>query len=213
MFSQAAGRPIGLEEEERELLSLWEAKVRERVMGKTRWPTAAPYRWKLPAERQSLTHRFEIPGSDGPLEAYLTTGMYPNQRLGEVFLAVAKEGSFVSGIMDALMTSISIALQYGVPLTTFAGKFKHTRFQPSGFVKGAPEPIAGMAKSVVDYIFRYLEYRYPGGMLREAIPELDPPAPDQLPPGQVPDSKKAPDSEKAPRLPPPAVEKGSPEKA
>jgi ribonucleoside-diphosphate reductase alpha chain len=112
-----------------------------------------PLRRKLPDERQSLTHKFSVGGHEG----YLTIGMYPDGKPGEIFITMSKEGSVVSGLMDAFATSISLALQYGVPLKTLVDKFMHTRFEPSGFT-GNPE--IPMAKSIMDYLFRYMALKF-----------------------------------------------------
>jgi ribonucleoside-diphosphate reductase alpha chain len=112
-------------------------------------------RRKLPDERQAITHKFAVGGHEG----YLTVGMYEDGQPGEIFLVMAKEGSTISGLMDAFATSVSIALQYGVPLQTLVDKFSHTRFEPSGFTKNPDIP---MAKSITDYIFRWLASRFLG---------------------------------------------------
>jgi ribonucleoside-diphosphate reductase alpha chain len=114
---------------------------------------AKPLRKRLPAERTATTHKFEI----GNHEGYLTVGLYENGRPGEVFIRMAKEGSTISGLMDCFATSISIALQYGVPLNVLVKKFIHTRFEPSGFTKNPEIPIA---KSIMDYIFRWLASKF-----------------------------------------------------
>ncbi len=117
---------------------------------------AGPHRNKLPDERQALTHKFSIAGHEG----YLTIGLYENGMPGEIFLRMAKEGSTVSGLMDTIATMTSMALQYGVPLRTLVDKFSHTRFEPSGFTNNRNIPIA---KSITDYVFRYLGNRYLSG--------------------------------------------------
>jgi ribonucleoside-diphosphate reductase alpha chain len=117
---------------------------------------AAPQavRRRLPDERASITHKFSIGGHEG----YLTVGLYPDtQQPGEIFIRMAKEGSSISGLMDSFATAISLALQYGVPLSTLVDKFIHSRFEPSGFTGNKDIP---MAKSVMDYIFRYLALRF-----------------------------------------------------
>ncbi|MDP6977856.1 MAG: vitamin B12-dependent ribonucleotide reductase [Myxococcota bacterium] len=114
---------------------------------------AGPRRMKLPDERQAVTHKFSIAGHEG----YLTVGMYDNGMPGEIFLRMAKEGSTVSGLMDTIATMTSMALQYGVPLRTLVDKFSHTRFEPAGFTNNRDIPIA---KSITDYVFRYLGNRY-----------------------------------------------------
>ncbi|MDE3137148.1 MAG: vitamin B12-dependent ribonucleotide reductase, partial [Acidobacteriota bacterium] len=106
-------------------------------------------RQKLPPERHSLTHRFSIGGTEG----YLTVGMYADGSPGEVFIKMAKEGSTLSGIMDGFAMSVSIALQYGVPLKALVDKLINTRFEPSGFT-GNPE--IPYAKSILDYVARWL---------------------------------------------------------
>jgi ribonucleoside-diphosphate reductase alpha chain len=110
-------------------------------------------RRKLPDERRAITHKFSINDHEG----YLTVGLYEDGQPGEIFLVMAKEGSTISGLMDSLATSISIALQYGVPLQTLVDKFSHTRFEPSGFTKNPEIPIA---KSITDYIFRWLASKF-----------------------------------------------------
>jgi ribonucleoside-diphosphate reductase alpha chain len=115
-----------------------------------------PVRRKLPDERLARTHKFSIAGHEG----YLTVGLYENGLPGEIFLKMAKEGSTVSGLMDTIATMTSIALQYGVPLKALVDKFSHTRFEPSGFTNNREIPIA---KSVTDYVFRYLGSRFLAG--------------------------------------------------
>jgi ribonucleoside-diphosphate reductase alpha chain len=110
-------------------------------------------RRKLPDERQAITHKFSI----NEFEGYLTVGLYEDGQPGEIFLVMAKQGSTISGLMDSLATAISIALQYGVPLQTLVDKFSHTRFEPSGFTKNPEIPIA---KSITDYIFRWLASKF-----------------------------------------------------
>ena len=113
-------------------------------------------RHRLPAERASVTHKFSIAGHEG----YITVGLYPTGQPGEIFIKMAKEGSTVSGLMDAFATSISLALQHGVPLRVLCEKFAHTRFEPSGWTGN--EQI-GYAKSLMDYIFRWLNLRFLSG--------------------------------------------------
>jgi ribonucleoside-diphosphate reductase alpha chain len=113
-------------------------------------------RHRLPEERASITHKFSIGGHEG----YVTVGLYPTGQVGEIFIKMAKEGSTVSGMMDAFATSISLALQHGVPLKVLCEKFAHTRFEPSGWTGN--EQI-GYAKSLMDYIFRWLNLRFLSG--------------------------------------------------
>ncbi|MEA2636243.1 MAG: ribonucleoside-diphosphate reductase alpha chain [Chloroflexota bacterium] len=119
-------------------------------------------RRKLPDERRAITHKFDIQGHEG----YITVGIYQDGQPGEIFLVMSKEGSTISGLMDAFATSISLALQYGVPLEVLVKKFAHTRFEPSGFTKNPEIPIA---KSITDYIFRWLASKFLSGTQQEAI--------------------------------------------
>ena len=112
-----------------------------------------PVRRKLPSERQAITHKFAIAGHEG----YITVGMYEDGQPGEIFLVMAKEGSAISGLMDSFATSISLALQYGVPLRVLIDKFAHVRFEPSGHTGNSEVPFA---KSIVDYIFRWLASKF-----------------------------------------------------
>jgi ribonucleoside-diphosphate reductase alpha chain len=112
-----------------------------------------PQRRRLPDERRAITHKFSIGGHEG----YLTVGMYADGTPGELFCVMAKEGSVVSGLMDSFATAVSLALQYGVPLQVLTDKFSHTRFEPSGFTGNPQLPIA---KSIIDYIFRWMELKF-----------------------------------------------------
>jgi ribonucleoside-diphosphate reductase alpha chain len=123
-------------------------------------PTIQPRRERLPHTRRSLTHKFDIQGHEG----YINVGFYPDGRPGELFITMAKEGSTIGGLMDVLGTAISIGLQYGVPLEVFVNKFAHSRFEPAGFTKNPDIPIA---KSIADYIFRWLGMEFIPGY-REA---------------------------------------------
>ena len=114
---------------------------------------ARPLRRRLPDERTALTHKFSVGGHEG----YLTVGLYPDGVPGEIFVTMSKEGSVVSGLMDSFATSISLALQYGVPLRTLVDKFMHSRFEPSGFTGNPQIP---MAKSIMDYLFRYMALKF-----------------------------------------------------
>jgi ribonucleoside-diphosphate reductase alpha chain len=121
---------------------------------KDQQPAASrPARRHLPDERQSITHKFSIAGHEG----YITVGMFEDGSPGELFITMSKEGSTISGLMDSLATSVSIALQYGVPLKVLVDKFSHARYEPSGFTNNPDIPIA---KSVSDYIFRWLGKKF-----------------------------------------------------
>jgi len=114
---------------------------------------AKPVRRRLKDERNSITHKFSVGGHEG----YITVGKYEDGSPGEIFITMAKQGSTISGLMDAVATGTSIALQYGVPLSALVKKFSHTRFEPAGFTNNADVPIA---KSVIDYIFRWLGHKF-----------------------------------------------------
>lgn len=115
--------------------------------------TIQAMRRHLPDERRALTHHFSFAGQEG----YLTVGMYEDGRPGELFITMAKEGSTISGLMDAFATAVSLALQHGVPLQVLCGKFTHMRFEPSGW---SGNPKIGYAKSIIDYVFRWLELKF-----------------------------------------------------
>jgi ribonucleoside-diphosphate reductase alpha chain len=133
------------------------AEVVERIVEVNR-----PERRRLPDTRQSLTHKFSIEGHEG----YITVGLFDDGTPGELFVTMAKEGSTLSGMMDAFATSISIMLQYQVPLPHLVDKFAHMRFEPSGWTGNAE---IGMAKSIVDYVFRWLGYRFLSASDREML--------------------------------------------
>src|SRR5215469_12816268 len=124
-------------------------------------------RHKLQEERMSITHKFKV----GDHEGYITVGLYPNGDPGELFVKMAKEGSTVSGLMDSFALAVSLALQYGVPLKTFCEKFAHTRFEPSGW---SGNPDIGYAKSIMDYIFRWLQMRFLTGQQQMLFENLRP---------------------------------------
>jgi len=139
-------------------------------------------RHRLQEERASITHKFSIAGHEG----YITVGLYSNGQPGEIFIRMAKEGSTVSGLMDAFATSISLALQHGVPLKVLCEKFAHTRFEPSGWTQN--EQI-GYAKSLMDYIFRWLSLRFLSGQQLTLFAGLAPVAPQlAAPPSLMPES-------------------------
>ena len=112
-----------------------------------------PNRRRLPDERQSLTHRFNV----GNYKGYITVGLYEDGTPGEIFILMAKEGTMISGLMDAFATAISMSLQYGVPLPVLVNKFSHMRFEPSGATRN---PDIRVASSIVDYVFRWLGMRF-----------------------------------------------------
>jgi ribonucleoside-diphosphate reductase alpha chain len=116
---------------------------------------------RLPDERMSVTHKFDIAGHEG----YITVGLYPDRRPGELFITMAKEGSTVSGLISSFAQAISIGLQHGVPLKLFCEKFAHTRFEPSGW---SGNPDIRHATSVMDYIFRWLHLKF-GDSEKQAV--------------------------------------------
>jgi ribonucleoside-diphosphate reductase alpha chain len=125
-----------------------EAKVVEKIVYQ-------PQRHKLPEERQAVTHKFSIAGHEG----YITVGLFEDGTPGEIFITMAKEGSTISGLMDNFATAISYGLQYGVPLKFYVDKFSHVRFEPSGWTGNPQIPYA---KSIMDYIFRWLGAKFLG---------------------------------------------------
>ncbi len=131
-------------------------------VGKAAAPVPAPFRRKLPDERRSITHKFDVGGHEG----YITVGLYEDGKPGEIFLKMSKEGSTVSGLMDAFATAISLTLQYGVPLEALVKKFTHMRFEPAGFTKNPEVPIA---KSLVDYVFRWLGSKFLSADDKQAV--------------------------------------------
>jgi len=124
-------------------------------------------RHKLKEERASITHKFNVGGHEG----YITVGLYPDGTPGELFITMAKEGSTVSGLMDSFACAVSIALQHGVPLKLLCEKFAHTRFEPSGWTNNTE---IGFAKSIMDYIFRWLQLRFLTGQQQMLFENLRP---------------------------------------
>ena len=129
-----------------------------------------PVRRRLPTNRHALCHKFDIAGHEG----YIHVGFHEDGTPGEIFIKMAKEGSTISGLMDTIGVLTSMALQYGVPLEVLVSKFSHVRFEPSGFTKNPDIPIA---KSLIDYIFRFLGTRFLGAEQRVAIGLAERPEP------------------------------------
>jgi ribonucleoside-diphosphate reductase alpha chain len=129
------------------------AVLRAGVLEEATAAAPMPARHKLPDERKSLTHKFDIAGHEG----YITVGLYEDGMPGELFLTMAKEGSTISGFADAFAQAISYALQYGVPLQDLVDKFSHVRFEPAGMTRN---PDVRFAKSIVDYIFRWMAAKF-----------------------------------------------------
>ena len=126
--------------------------------------TSGPARRRLPATRQSITHKFSVGGHEG----YITVGLFEDEMPGELFITMAKEGSTIGGLMDTIGTLTSMSLQYGVPLQALTSKFSHMRFEPSGWTDNQEIP---NAKSVVDYIFRWLGIRFLPGYREANTPQ------------------------------------------
>jgi len=139
-----------------------------------------PVRRKLPDERRSITHKFSVANHEG----YLTVGMYEDGQPGEIFIRMAKAGSTISGLTDVFATAVSMALQYGVPLKALVDKFLHVRFEPSGWTGNRDLPYA---KSVMDYIFRWLGIKFLGPEYRH-VEAGD--APEQLRPTEIEPQQK-----------------------
>jgi ribonucleoside-diphosphate reductase alpha chain len=130
-------------------------------------PEARPARRRLPPEREAITHKFSIAGH----EAYVTVGKYEDGSPGELFIVMSKEGSVVSGLLDSFATAVSLALQYGVPLKVLVEKFSHGRYEPSGFTNN---PQIRIAKSITDYIFRWLALKFlPAGEAKAAAADAE----------------------------------------
>jgi ribonucleoside-diphosphate reductase alpha chain len=133
-----------------------EAALRDTLQQEDLSGPPAANRHRLPDERVGITHHFSIAGHEG----YLTVGLYPNGQPGEIFIRMAKEGSTIAGLMECFGTVVSVSLQHGVPLKVLCHKLSHTRFEPSGST-GNEE--LGYAKSIMDYLFRFLELRFLSG--------------------------------------------------
>jgi ribonucleoside-diphosphate reductase alpha chain len=123
-----------------------------------------PMRRRLPDTRRSMTHKFNVAGHEG----YLTVGLYDDGTPGELFITMAKEGSTIGGLMDSLGTAISVALQYGVPVESLVNKFTHQRFEPAGMTHNPDIPFA---KSLVDYIFRWMGIQFIPGYRAANTPQ------------------------------------------
>ncbi|MBL8762216.1 MAG: vitamin B12-dependent ribonucleotide reductase, partial [Phycisphaerae bacterium] len=129
-----------------------------------------PNRRRLPDTRRSFTHKFNVAGHEG----YLTVGLYDDGRPGELFITMSKEGSTIGGLMDSLGTATSVALQYGVPIESLVTKFSHQRFEPAGMTENADIPFA---KSLVDYIFRWMGMQFIPGYREQHAPKREAPEP------------------------------------
>jgi ribonucleoside-diphosphate reductase alpha chain len=139
-----------------------------------------PVRHRLPDTRKAVTHKFDIAGHEG----YITVGLFEDGSPGELFVTMAKEGSTIGGLMDTIGTLVSLAFQYGVPLETLVKKFAHQRFEPSGFTKNPDVPIA---KSITDYLFRWLGCQFIPGYRETNAPSS---AQQELPLKEVAEQEK-----------------------
>ncbi|QDU37360.1 Vitamin B12-dependent ribonucleotide reductase [Maioricimonas rarisocia] len=142
------------------------SKEGDRKKAGAKGEAVGPVRRRLPDTRQSVTHKFSVGGHEG----YITVGLFEDGSPGELFITMAKEGSTIGGLMDVIGTETSLALQYGVPLQAMIDKFSHARFEPSGWT---PNPDIPMAKSVVDYIFRWLGMTFIAGYREANAPARD----------------------------------------
>jgi ribonucleoside-diphosphate reductase alpha chain len=154
-FHMSATQQIGLTSEDATARTDDSAQVAEPATDRYSEPLPA-IRRRLPDERRALTHPFSIAGQEG----YLTVGVYEDGLPGEIFITMAKQGSTISGLMDSFATAVSLALQYSVPLDVLCAKLTHVRFEPSLW---SGNPKIGYAKSIVDYIFRWLELKFTTG--------------------------------------------------
>lgn len=136
-------------------------------------------RRRLPSERKSLTHKFDLAGTEG----YVTVGLYEDGTPGEVFVKLAKEGSTLAGLVDGWALEFSMLLQYGVPLEALVEKFRGTRFEPCGYTQ---MPGIGFATSLYDYIVRWLALRFLSDAVRASLPPGDGPPCAKCGTGQFP---------------------------
>jgi ribonucleoside-diphosphate reductase alpha chain len=148
----SAAEQVVVTNDNRDASGVGQTATAKEMASNTSIPSDAVRR-RLPDERRAITHHFSIGGQEG----YLTVGVYEDGSPGEIFVRMAKEGSTVSGLMDGLATVVSLALQHGVPLRVLCAKLSHMRFEPSGWTGN---PKIGFAKSILDYIARWLDLRF-----------------------------------------------------
>jgi ribonucleoside-diphosphate reductase alpha chain len=156
-----------------------------------------PLRRRLPDTRRAITHKFDVAGHEG----YITVGLYDDGAPGEMFITMAKEGSTIGGLMDTIATLVSVALQYGVPVESLVRKFEHVRFEPSGMTRNNDLPFA---KSLVDYIFRWLAMEFIAGYKSANAPQRSKPA-EKSPIPAVPAAQEPQPAAPLPALPPTAA--------
>src|SRR4051794_28133809 len=160
----SAGEEIFTQSEVDELIAV----AVEKAVARAKAREDEPLRKRMPRERNSLTHKFSLGGHEG----YITAGMYPDGTVGEIFLTdIGKEGSTLRGMMNSFATAISISLQYGVPLETLVRKFAYMRFEPEGITTNPEIPFA---KSMPDYIMRWLASRFLDSDVQEELGILTP---------------------------------------
>ncbi len=122
-------------------------------MAQEKKPHMVAQRQSLPFTRQSVTHKFQIMGHEG----YLTVGLHDDGQPGEIFIKMAKEGSTMSGLVQAFCRAFSLALQFGLPLEEAIARFKGMRFEPMGHTSNPDIP---EVLSIIDYVARYLELNF-----------------------------------------------------
>ncbi len=188
-----ASEPVGVLGLQSDNLSLAHTNVIEKIVERI---VERPLRRRLPDTRNALTHKFDISGHEG----YITVGLYEDGQPGEVFITMAKEGSTIGGLMDCIATLVSVSLQYGVPVDSLVRKFEHVRFEPSGMTRNQEIPFA---KSLVDYIFRWLAMEFIPGYRDAHAPQR---AKKEVKPSLPPTTSEAPapHPEARPRLQPDA---------
>jgi hypothetical protein len=150
-------------EDEVKLINEWETVGRNGMLSELQEPISLVQRAKLPDERQSITHTFEIRTGKEAFKVTLTLSAFPSGKIGEVFIKTHKNGSFEHGTLDLMGKAISVALQFGVPLQSFVNAWKYANFEPNGQVLS--DGGISHAASVLDYIAKYLEKRCPNGIL------------------------------------------------
>src|SRR5436853_7589012 len=116
-------------------------------------PVPLTQRRRLPEDRVEVGRKFQV----GDYEGYIHVGLYEDGTPGDIFVDIAKEGTTLAGLMNSFMISVSLGLQYGVPLEVYVSKFAHMRFEPSGQTN---DPDIRVAKSIVDYIFRWMGKKF-----------------------------------------------------
>ena len=146
------GQPVATKKEEKTVATTTVAEMATVETKPTSGPPI-PVRHRLPDERMAITHKFRIANFEG----FVTIGLYEDGQPGEMFVRMAKQGSTIAGLMDAFATSVSVGLQFGVPLQTYVDKYAHMRFEPDGWTQN---PDIGYAKSIMDYLFRWMDNRF-----------------------------------------------------